>query len=279
MMAVRKGLLNNEPPPANPHELWLHFSDTYFWLRIGLAILGFALPLWLVFWGLWVHGLPVQPSLSAYFFAAISTPDKGVVQCAAFPMRTYFVGGLAAIAAGLFLYKGITNRENTLLNFAAFAALLVAIVPERIDPQELIDDPRIIRLVQDCPAIKVWVDQQSSWPIHWIAVAVLFAFLGLVAWQCACESLKYLPADRKDDAPRFRKIYCVIAICMWSLPVIGFLCVKFWPKVTHFVIVFEWLGIWIFSLYWADKTYELSLSKLEKNPAVAVQNVRGSPPP
>lgn len=46
------GLMNNTPPPADAQVLWRHFSETYFSLRLGLAVLAFAFPAVLYFWGL-----------------------------------------------------------------------------------------------------------------------------------------------------------------------------------------------------------------------------------
>jgi hypothetical protein len=269
----KKRLLSNEPPPTIPHALWQHFSDTYFSLRMGLTLLGFVFPVWLYFWGKFAHGLPLQPSMSSYFFAAMATAEAGVAQCAAFPMRTYFVGGLFAIAAGLYVYKGLTNRENLLLNLAAVCAVFVAIFPERITPQEMLQDPRIVKLIHDCPAVKAWVDQQAALPIHFMSAAALLILLGIVAWQCAYKSLEYLPADSKKKAPGFRKTYQAIAALMWLCPVTGFVLAAFLAEGTSVVFFVEMAGIWTFSCYWAIKTYELSLSELEEDPGTAVHNV------
>ena len=38
------GLMNNEPPPPDAHDLWRHFSETYFSLRLGLAEGSFVPP-------------------------------------------------------------------------------------------------------------------------------------------------------------------------------------------------------------------------------------------
>src|SRR5688500_17264056 len=103
----------NTPPPPQARALWQHFSDTYLSIRLGLAVLAFGFPILLWAWGHFIHGLPLQPSMSAYFWAADPT------HCASFPMRSIFVGVLIAIAACLYLYKGLTTLENYLLNGAA----------------------------------------------------------------------------------------------------------------------------------------------------------------
>lgn len=269
MATEPKGLLDNEPPPADPHALWQHFSATYFSLRFGLTVLAPLLPLWLFVGGL-LHGLPLQPSMSAYFFAAKATA-AGAAQCAEFPMRTFLVGGLFAIAAGLYLYKGLTNRENVLLNLAAICAVLVAVFPERITERDRLEDARIVQLIKDCPAIEAWAQQQLPVPIHFLAAAALFILLAIVAWQCASHSLRYLPPEHKDKEAMFRNAYKTIAIVMGLCPVTGFVLAQLLSRGSNVVFWVEAAGVCTFAFYWGFKTRELSLSKLEKDPATAVR--------
>ncbi len=86
------------------------------------------------------------------------------MQCAEFPMRTFFAGGPCTVATGLHLCKGLTRRENTLLNTAAICALIVAIVPERITAKDLAGDERVMQLVKDCPAVLEWAGRQPDLP-------------------------------------------------------------------------------------------------------------------
>src|SRR5262245_35522282 len=198
-------LLSNKPPPSDSKELAKHFSDTYFKLRMGLSVFAFATPLvlWLV--GKLAYGLDLQPSMSAYFWAAL--PD----QCATFPMRTIFVGFLFAISVCLFAYKGLTGLENNLLNAAGLCALAVALFPEQLVASAAAAEPRVADLFQTCPAVAQWA-QDPPPRIHYPAALVLFVLLAIVAWSCAKESLKFLPAGR--DAARFRRAYKSIAIAM-----------------------------------------------------------------
>jgi hypothetical protein len=275
---LMNSLMDNKPPPADARALWQHFSETYFSLRFGLAVLAFAFPAWLYFWGRFVHDLPLQPSMSAYFFAARASPEAGAMQCAEFPMRTFFVGALCAIAAGLHLYKGLTRRENTLLNTAAICALFVAVFPERITEEDLVGDSRVMQLVKDCPAVLDWVGHQPDLPIHFAAAAALFVLLGFVAWQCACRSLSFLPADQKHREPMLRRAYRVLAVLMFLCPATGFTLAALLARGSSVVFFVEMAGIWTFGTYWALKTWELSLSKLERDPVAAVRNVAPVPP-
>ena len=258
-------MLSNASPPKHSRELWKHFSDTYFSLRVGLAVLAFALPFVLYLWGKWVHGLDLQPSMSAYFWAAARD------QCATFPMRTIFVGFLFAIAAGLYLYKGLTNFENTLLNLAALCAAVVAIVPERLTLTEAAGDPRISQLFDSCPAVKAWAALPSV-PVHYAAAVLLFVLLGLVAWACANKSLEYLPPEH--DARKFRLAYKIIAIGMIACPVAGLLIAFVVGIGSYKVFIVEAAGVLTFATYWAVKSYELRLSGLERDPDEAIQHAQ-----
>jgi hypothetical protein len=259
---------SNLPPAKNPQALWEHFSDTYFSLRVGLAVLAIAFPLVLYFYGKVRYGLDLQPSMSAYFFAASAD------QCASFPMRTLFVGFLFAIGVGLYLYKGITDLENVLLNAAGVCAALVAIFPERMHAAEAQHDERIRQLFASCPAVQQWAEAPQAVPIHYMAAVLLFAVLAFVAWACACKTLEYLPPD-KGDATLFRRTYRVISVLMVLCPVTGLLLTLVLRDMSTYVFFVEAAGIWTFGAYWWVKSRELSLSRLETNPEEAV---RRAPP-
>lgn len=245
-------LLSNVPPSGDSSELWKHFSDTYFSLRMGLALLAFSLPLVLYFYGRFGHGLLLQPSMSAYFWAATEA------QCATFPMRTIFVGYLFAVAVGLYTYKGLTPLENTLLNLASVCAVLVALVPENLKAAETI-----------CPAVKAWATGAHT-DIHVAAAISLFALLAIISWRCAGKSLEFLPPDQSPA--RFRRLYQAIALAMILFPLPGLGIAFLFDQASSKVFFIEAAGIWVFGTYWAVKSYELSLSQLEKSPGAALRH-------
>ncbi len=256
-------MLSNTPPPRDSRELWKHFSDTYFSLRVGLALLAFTMPFVLYLYGKFGHGLDLQPSMSAYFWAA------GKNQCATFPMRTIFVGFLSAVGVGLYVYKGLTPLENTLLNAAALCALLVAIYPERLSLAEAASDPRLAQLFDNCPAVRAWAEQPPP-PIHYTAAVILFVLLAIVAWFCANKSLEYLPVDR--DPVKFRRIYRALAIAMMLFPVSGLVLALLFHAASDKIFFIEAAGILTFGIYWAVKSYELALSRLESDPVAAIEH-------
>jgi hypothetical protein len=109
-----------EPPSsagASPEidHLWRHVTGSYHTLRLGMGIVGVALPL-VLWWGGWlIFSTELKASMSAYYWTS---------------MRNVFVGLLFAVGALLYLYKGFSPKENVALNLAGFSALGVALVPE-----------------------------------------------------------------------------------------------------------------------------------------------------
>jgi hypothetical membrane protein len=253
--------LSNVPPPKDTKALWKNFADTYFSLRTGLVVLAFSMPVVLYGYGKLRHGLDLQPSMSRYFWAAMAD------QCAAFPMRSVFVGFLFAIGVGLYLYKGLTRLENALLNLAAVCAALVAIYPERLSVADAAADQGLADLFQSCPAVKAWADVPAM-PIHYVAAVALFVLLATVAWICADKSLEYLPPDQ--DAAKFRRTYKAIAIAMIAFPLLGLVVAFLFGFASSRIFFIEAAGIWTFGVFWAVKSRELSLSRLQADPEIAI---------
>lgn len=256
-------LLSNTPPAKNHRELWSHFSKTYLSLRAGLYLLAFTMPFVLYLYGKFRHGLDLQPSMSAYFWAAAQD------QCATFPMRTIFVGYLFSIGVGLFAYKGMTNLENLLLNAAAICAFVVAIFPEGISITEAATDPRVAQLFDSCPAVKDWA-RIPSLPIHYIAAIILFVLLAIVSLACAHKSLEYLPQG--FDKAKYQRIYKIIAAAMILFPLAGFAVAFVLGLWSHKIFFIETAGVLTFGIYWFVKTHELKLSSLESDPVEAIRN-------
>lgn len=236
--------------PAHPRterDLREHMFGTYFSLRLGLAVIAFLFPILLYAVGKWRYGLDLAPSMSAYFFAADSS------MCTTFPMRTIFVGLLCAISFGLYLYKGFEPLENRLLNAAAVAGVVVAVVPEALDKSQL----------GACPGLSdVMAAQQGQFPWHYTAAVLMFFCLAVVAWKCACKTLDLLPAAHQAKKAKFRKTYRLIAIGMVAFPIVG-IVVNYFFQANSRVFFIEMAGIWTFAAYWFVKSREMFLSKAE----------------
>ena len=92
----------------NAAELQAHMVGTYHNLRVGIGVIGLALPVLLWLGGKFLDGMPLRGSMSAYYYSPT--------------MRNVFVGILFAIGVGLYLYKGFSTKENWALNAAASGA-------------------------------------------------------------------------------------------------------------------------------------------------------------
>ena len=218
-------------------------------------------------WGRFAHGMDLQPSMSAYFWAAADP-----VQCASFPMRTVFVGFLFAIGAGLYAYKGVTPLENNLLNVAGACAWVVAIFPERITDKEAQTSERIAQLFQRCPKVGE-AAAGGAIPWHYLAAVGLFIMLAVVALRCARNSLEYAPDT--VDVDRFRRAYAVLGGAMVLFPLPGLAVAAVLGLLeSHKVFFIEAAGVITFGIYWVVKSREMWLSKVESAPQQAADRAR-----
>ncbi|WP_019562076.1 MULTISPECIES: hypothetical protein [Caldimonas] len=212
-------------PPGMPHErLSRHITATYMSLRLGLALLSVALPPALALAGAWLGGLPLQPSMSAYYHAG-----GGVV-------RDLFVGTLCAVAAGLHLYKGITRLENQALNLAAVLLVGVALVP----------------MAWECGAACPKVS------LHGTFAALFFMAIAYVCLFRAADTLSLLPDPAL--ARRYRRTYHALGLAMILAPAAAFALGWWLERSTgHRWTLFlaEAAGVWSFAAYWLVKTFEM----------------------
>lgn len=211
-------------------KVYDHVFDTYISLRAGMALIAFAFPLVVIAVGFFADAhLGVQDSLSAYYWATNTGFN---------PSRIVFVGGLFAIAAFLYLYKGFTKWENIALNAAGVFAMGVACFP-----------------------MKWTCDGCGRWTPHGFFAVSLFACLVYVVFFRSKDTLKYLPKDA--DAKSFKRQYHIAAAFMAAAPLIA-LAVTMTVGEQKFVIAIEIAGIWAFAYYWRVKGQELSLSHATK---------------
>lgn len=215
-----------------------HIFATYNQLRFGMFFLAALFPFVLWLPGLWIWGIELQPSLSAYYFASPADDPY------AFPTRTFLVGLLFAIGSFLFLYKGFTKGENRALNVAGVSALLVAIFPP------------------DREGSAAGFMAQLS--VHGTAAIVLFLSLAFVAIHCADRTLQYLPSRHRHLKRSFRVFYRVVGMLMIVSPLAAFGFTWALGDRARIVFWIESFGIWVFSAYWLGKSYEMSLTHAEE---------------
>ena len=104
-----------------------HIANTYWTLRLGIVAMVVFLFLSLFFligvvndweWGSLLDWHLLE-SISSYWYT---------------PARPAFVGTLFAVGMALIVYRGNSESENFLLNFAGFVAFLIAVIPTQNDP-------------------------------------------------------------------------------------------------------------------------------------------------
>lgn len=268
-----------------PTKLQEHIRLTYFSLRIGLGALALVFPVLLASYGYFIEQIPIQKSMSAYYFAFVPADSPLRV----FPMRGFFVGILWAIGCSLILYRGFSNTENWLLYFAGFSAIGVAFFPMEAS-------------CAGCASVDL------SRLHHYAAVAV-FVFIASAAWFCNEDSLRELMEEqtrkenelkeklgklqgehqRKEEVAKklrdlqqehnrnhpshFRRVYYLLGALMILAPAAAAGMTYFGRIYDWKTFAVEWAGIWVFSAYWFVKSYELSLSRADEKAAMGEMTV------
>lgn len=220
-------------------QLRKHILSTYFWLRLGMAIIGIVFPLvlWLV--GL-IVGYELQGSISAYYHT---------------PMRDVFVGSLCAIGAFLFLYKGYSGIENHALNVAGVFAVIIALFPTSLPSNIAIQEYR-------CEAFTAPL-------VHGIAAIIFFLSIAFVSIFLSPQSVKNLPEKRRRV---FTLLYRCLGAGMVVLPLLIVVLLKLLGETQSLVFWVELVAVWNFSAYWIVKTIEFMQSNLDKS-SCSISNV------
>ena len=216
-----------------------HVFDTYNTLRFGMAAIAFFFPLLLWGWGWW-HGLPLQGSMSAYYWASIEGDP---------PVRVLFVGGIFAIGSFLFLYKGYTFWEDWALNFAALFVICVALFPTSWNCGSELGP---------CP---------SSNPHVLFAIA----FFACIAYVALFQSRKTL-SELQDQAgqpdskgqQRYTNLYRLTSAGLVLSPVAAIIAHLAFQKYQALTYFLELFGIWAFASFWLIKSLELRESQAER---------------
>jgi hypothetical protein len=236
--------------PEVPTDLQVHIASTYFAMRGGLAFVSIGLPVVLAVGGWLYAGLPLQSSMSAYFFA-----ENGGRS-----MRTWFVGGLFVIGALLYLYNGFSARENMVLNLAGVFTIMVAVFPTERDCGEQ------CRLVT----------------IHGASAILAFLCTAFVAARCATDTLKLV----RDPALQqgYKRTYRLLASLMIASPLVAFGLTQVLNQGSSLIFFAETFGMIGFASYWIAKSLEMKRTQADLLAAQGVlervpKPANGAPPP
>jgi hypothetical protein len=218
----------------SPDELQKHMLGTYFGLRVGLAVIGIALPLTVLIAGGVLHGVGLQSSISQYYHEG---------RLSYLTTRDFFVGGLFAAGACLYLYKGFSTKENVALNLAGAFAIFVALLP-----------------TGDGAADGGLVSK-----LHGFSAVLFFLCIAYVSLFRARDTLPLLSPMKER---RYARMYLLTGVIMVASPLAAvalsfavdertspFRTVKFW---------LETFAVWTFAAYWLIKTKEMRETKAEK---------------
>ena len=215
------------------NELQNHMLGTYFGLRVGLAVIGIALPLVVLFAGGVLHHVWLEPSISRYYHT------EGLSYLTT---RDFFVGGLFAVGACLYLYKGFSTKENVALNLAGVFALLVALLPTAAPPS----------------------DGGLVSTLHKTSAVLFFLCIAYVSLFRSRDTLPLLPQAKRG---RYARAYFWAGLAMIASPLAAVvLSFAFEPTSPVRAIIFwlEAFAVWTFGAYWIIKTREMRESKAEK---------------
>jgi len=224
LAALRNRISKRE---ITPEDLRNNIAATYKGLRIGMAAMGLLLPFVLGFGGYFWKDLPLQGSMSAYYYT---------------PMRDFFVGVLWAIGAFLYLYKGYKYWENIFLNIAGLAAILVSIFPMEW------------KCGAECHPIT----------IHGTFAVVFFVCIAIVCIFHATYTLCLIDDVRLRR--RYTYAYRLAGFAMLVAPAIAYVLavvLRYRETENYAVFLVEAVGVWIFSIYWIVKTIEIASTQAD----------------
>jgi hypothetical protein len=218
------------PAEADPTALQQHMTRTYFSLRLGMGVIGAALP-----WALWLGGLlldhePLRCSMSAYYYSPT--------------MRNVFVGALVALGAFLYLYKGFSTQENWALNLGGAFAVGVAMFPTR----------------PGCG------DEHRGLSLHGTLAVLFFVSIAYVCIVRASDTLSLIRDTRR--AERLQTVYRLLGVGMLVLPAgAAALTLTLDPSILVFFV--EAAAVSTFAAYWLAKSREMAVTDAERLAAEA----------
>lgn len=217
----------------SPNELQNHMLGTYFGLRLGLAVIGIALPLIVLIAGGVLHRVGLESSISQYYHS------QGLTF---FTTRDFFVGGLFAVGACLYLYKGFSTKENVALNLAGVFALLVALLPTA------------------APS----ADKGLVSKLHGTSAVFFFLCIAYVSLFRSHDTLSLLSEAQQR---RYGRAYVGTGLAMFVSPIVAVILSFALEPASRFRTLIFWaetFAVWAFAAYWIIKTREMRESKAEK---------------
>jgi hypothetical protein len=235
-------MLQNRSSPGDGEALRKHVFATYLSLRIGMAVAAFVFPIVLYIAGR-LEGMPLLGSMSAYYWATMSGDPPG---------RVWLIGGLFAIGACLYLYKGFSQAENIALNLAALFALGVAYFPMEWNcvPGRPLIPPLDVKYCVD------------GWNPHGFCALMHFVCLAYVTFFRSTDTLLEIKDEKLRE--KYRWQYRITTVVMLAAPLAAAVLHAMLFKYNVGTYLLEMFGIWAFAYYWTVKTFEMRHSHAEE---------------
>lgn len=226
--------VQDRPEDLLPHTDKRYFQEiftaqavkAYLYLSFGMGIIAFLLPILLVAAG----GYDGHYSIS--YFYHVSDACQNIL-----------VGSLCATGVFLFLFHGLSDVENWILNLAGAASISVAMNPMG---------------TEQCGA------GHDAPSVHAASAILFFLCLAVVAVVFSKRRVEHIQDPAKRRA--FKMAYNAAGFAMIAMPA-AVAATHFLrkaeaaaaPDCTHWIFWIECFGIWAFSFYWFVKTLEYRL--------------------
>lgn len=202
-----------------------HMAGSYHSLRLGIGVIGVALPFVLWLGGRYLDHEALRGSMSAYYYSPA--------------MRNTFVGALITIGACLYMYKGFSTEENVALNAAGFFAVVVAMMPTTDG--------------EGGPMLTT----------HRLAAVLFFLSISYVAVFRAADTLSLVRDAR--DARKLRGLYQTLGVAMVVFPLMAVVLGMSNAEVKKIVVfMVEAAGVLVFGTFWLVKSAELKATDAQR---------------
>jgi hypothetical protein len=223
------------PDPDTEKEATL-YARSYLWMRIGVGILGIALPLVLVFGDkVAFHGNPFpRGSLSVYYYSG---------------MRDEFVGILSATGIFLITYKiAELNLDNSASLLGGASAILIALFPTGRPSYAHVPLTPLQQLIGESATTRV----------HFAATGVFLVSLALITFFFGLREGKRPPraGTRSPEFWRWFHWTCT------GILVLAFLWIVITSRVgspPRALLIGAWVSSWAFGASWLAKGAELDV--------------------
>jgi len=202
-----------------------NITISYLTLRKAIGVLALALPLILVLAGLFGGAIPMEQSISQYYWSTAGD---------------IFVGCLVAFGVFLISYNGYDRKDRVITFIAGLAMLIVAFFP-----CEGTAEPDYVFM---------FLPPQANHIIHYGAAIVTFSLMGVMSmFQFTQTSGVMTEAKKKRN-----KIYRICGYVIFGA-ILGMAIIKLIPAIfiaTNVIRLFFWVEssvLWAFGVSWLVK--------------------------